>query len=376
MTPHILFYVQHLLGIGHVQRAATITRALVRNDVNVTVVLGGPAVPLADFGGADIRQLPSVRAADSSFKLLVDEYGNAIGDDWRDNRRRELMRVYEDVNPDLFLIELFPFGRYQFRFELLPLLEEINHKIPVVCSVRDVLVRSNKPDRDQKITSIIDDYFDHILVHGDENLISLESTFPIARQFSNKLTYTGYVTEEKLAEAPLSLGADEVIVSAGSGAVGENLLRIAMAARSLSKLSHKPWRFLAGDYLPEPVFKELQSSAPEGVCIERAREDFRALLPNALLSISQGGYNTVMDVLSAKCPAVIVPFADGDEGEQTFRARKLAKTGLLHMLEADALSAETLADVINAAISIKSAASIDFDMSGAETTARLIRNMT
>ncbi len=375
MRPRILFYVQHLLGIGHVKRAAAITRALIESGLDTTVVLGGPSAPLADFGGADIRQLPMVRAADSSFKLLVDANDRPIDEDWRNRRRIELAGIFEDVNPDLFLIELFPFGRYQFRFELLPLLDKINRNIPVICSVREVLVGSSKAGRDRKITDIVERYFDRVLVHGDEKLIRLDATFPAAAQIFDKLVYTGYVTDGDLAISPVSAGVGEVIVSTGSGAVGEILLRAALAARPLSTLAGKTWRFLAGDYLPDPVFEDLRSSAPDGVIIERARPDFRAMLPNAALSISQGGYNTVMDVLSAKCPAVIVPFADGSEGEQTFRARKLESRGLLHLLEADALSAEALAATIDLAVDAEPVANIDIDMTGADTTARLIRNM-
>jgi len=375
MTRRVLFYVQHLLGIGHVKRAAAITRALIKHGIEVSVVLGGPPAPLADFGEADVQQLPQVRAADSSFKLLVDEFDNAIDDDWRDHRRLELQRMFRDINPDLLMIELFPFGRYQFRFELLPLLTEINHEIPVVCSVREVLVASNKPDRNDKITEIIETYFDRILVHGDQTLIPLEATFPTAAHFADKLTYTGYVTEDNVSGSSSNEGGGEVVVSTGSGSVGEGLLRAALAARALSKLADKTWRLLAGDYLPEPVFDELRSMAPPGVIIERARPDFRTLLANAALSISQGGYNTVMDVLSAKCPAVIVPFADDGEGEQTFRARELAGRGLFNLLEAGDLSARALAEAVDLTIDAFPAGNVDIDMTGAETTARLIREM-
>jgi len=375
MNQRILFYVQHLLGIGHVKRAAAITRALTRIGIKVTVVLGGPPAPLADFGDADVRRLPLARAADSSFKVLVDEYDNPIDDEWRDHRRRELLRIYEDVIPDLMMIELFPFGRYQFRFELLPLLAEINHKVPVVCSVREVLVSSSKPDREEKIIAIIERYFDNILVHGDETLIRLQATFPGASRFEDKLLYTGYVTEEDTPDEPGSAGEGEVIVSTGGGAVGEELLRTALKARPLTKLAGKPWRFLAGEYLPDSVFRELQSVISPGTFIERARPDFRAMLANAVLSISQGGYNTVMDVLAAKCPAVIVPFADGSEGEQTFRARKLAARGLFHLLEADALTAPALATAIDLAVDSTPVDAFKIDMTGAETTARLISKL-
>jgi len=375
MTRRVLFYVQHLLGIGHVKRAAAITRSLIEHEIEVSVVLGGPPAPLADFGEADVFQLPQVRAADSSFKILVDEFNKPIDDEWRDRRSQELQRIFNKIDPDLLMIELFPFGRYQFRFELLPLLAEINHKIPVVCSVREVLVASSKAGRNDKIAAIIETYFDRILVHGDQSLIPLEATFPAAALFADKLTYTGYITENDPLGAPVNEGEGEVVVSTGSGAVGEDLLRAALDARALSNLADKPWRLLAGDYLPEPVFDELRSMAPPGVIIERARPDFRTLLANAALSISQGGYNTVMDVLSAKCPAVIVPFADGGEGEQTFRAQELARRGLFTLLEADNLSAHALAEAVDLTIDAFPVANVDIDMTGAETTARLIREM-
>ena len=39
--PRIFFYVQHLLGIGHVRRAALLARGMVERGIDVCVVLGG-----------------------------------------------------------------------------------------------------------------------------------------------------------------------------------------------------------------------------------------------------------------------------------------------------------------------------------------------
>ena len=41
----VFFYVQHLLGIGHLRRAATIARALTGAGLDVTVVSGGSGIP-------------------------------------------------------------------------------------------------------------------------------------------------------------------------------------------------------------------------------------------------------------------------------------------------------------------------------------------
>src|SRR5205085_12093402 len=44
VTPSVLSYVQHLLGIGHLQRSLRIANALVREGAAVTLVSGGEPV--------------------------------------------------------------------------------------------------------------------------------------------------------------------------------------------------------------------------------------------------------------------------------------------------------------------------------------------
>ena len=64
--PRILLYVQHLLGIGHQKRAATLTRALEAAGFAVTYVSGGFPVRGLDTGPADFVQLPPARAVDTN----------------------------------------------------------------------------------------------------------------------------------------------------------------------------------------------------------------------------------------------------------------------------------------------------------------------
>ena len=71
---------------------------------------------------------------------------------------------------------------------------------------------------------------------------------------------------------------------------------------------------------------------------------------NCTLSISQGGYNTVMESLHAGCAALIVPYAGGLESEQTLRAELLAERGLINVLAEADLSPENLAASIDKAI--------------------------
>jgi len=374
MTTDVLFYVQHLLGVGHVKRAATLCRGFERAGLRVTVVLGGPLVDLADFGGAEIVQLPTARAADTEFSAILDEHGEPIDDTWRAGRRERLLAIYERTRPPVLLIELFPFGRRQFRFELLPLLEAAHGCSQIACSVRDILVAKNKRERNREVADTVNRYFDRVFVHGDPSVVPLDATFPETESIRQRIAYTGYVAERDDGGSDGSAVTGEIIVSTGGGAVGENLMRTAMAARQAGWLAECPWRMLAGGNLDPTVFDDLREQSPNGVTVERARPDFRELLANAALSISQGGYNTVIDVLAAGCPALVVPFADGSESEQTHRAREFERHGLLHVLDEAVMTPERLGRAAEAAIAAPPGA-YDFDMSGAETTARMVAEL-
>ncbi len=373
----VFFYVQHLLGIGHLRRAATLVRALDAAGLDVTLVSGGSIVPELAIGGARMIQLPPVRAVDLYFKVLVDDRDKEIDDDWRAERAAALMAAWREVDPHVLMFELFPFGRRQMRFELLPLLDAATAaaKRPViVSSVRDILVGQHKPGRNDEMIDLIERYFDHVLLHGDPNLIPFDRTFPHAERLGRRGHYTGYVVDTTGAKGgPGSPGHGEVIVSAGGGAVGHELLKTAMAARTLTGVADRTWRVLVGYTAPEDEFQALKALAPDGVVVERARPDFTSLLANCLLSISQGGYNTVMETLHAKARAVVVPYAGGIETEQTLRARLLSAQGVLHVVDEAELTPQALAEAIDRAMAGPPAGAL-VDTAGAACSATLVAN--
>ena len=363
----ILFYVQHLLGIGHQARAAAIARAMQRRGLDVHYVTGGFAETSPDLGGAKIVQLPPARAADARFAALLDETGALIDAAWEARRRSALIDAYETCRPDALLIESFPFARRRFRFELLPLLERVRGRAPVAASVRDILVAKDDPKRTRWIVDTVNAFFDAVIVHGDPRVVTLDETFPGAPDIADRLRYSGYVAPDP---PKTSAAREGVAVSAGGGAVGGPLLRAALAARPLTRRADTPWRLITGPNLPESERNALKS-AP-GVTIDTFVDNFNGFLCSVALSVSQAGYNTVMDLITSRTKSVLVPFSQQGETEQAVRAAVLARRGHCHVLPEPDLTAAALAAAIDRAYKSPPPDPTDFDLDGAAQTARIM----
>ncbi|MDO1582913.1 glycosyltransferase family protein [Rhizobium oryzicola] len=371
----VFFYVQHLLGIGHLVRASRIAEAMVSAGMEVTLVTGGSRIEGFPKPGVRHVQLPTVLASSSSFSGLAQEDGTPVDATFEAQRTARLLQVFHDQQPDVVLIEAFPFGRRQMRFELLPLLDAISKASPrplLLSSVRDILQENRKPGRDQETVDHIKVHFDGILVHGDPSFVRLEETFPLAADIADKVFYTGLVAP---GEPEPSTDHFDVVVSAGGGAVGGALINAALDAQQLLG-DQRRWCVITGPNLPQLEFETLGARVPPNVSLFRFRPDFPNLLPKAEVSISQAGYNTVCDLLRARCASILIPFASGGETEQTVRAQKLEEMGLAIVVEEADLSGEAVADALQRAAMLRSPPTMNMHLDGAHQTSRIIGDMT
>ncbi len=382
-----MIYVQHLLGIGHLRRAGFLACALADKNIQVDFVSGGMPVAGLSLPGVTVHQLPPVRSLDGKFDKLVDAENHRIDDAWKARRRDQLLALFDDLSPHALITETFPFGRRMMRFELLPLLvaaRECQGSPLVVASIRDILQPKSKPGRDREIHQLLDTYYDRVLIHGDQRVATLGETFPLANEVADKLFYTGYIVDpgvdseavpthlKRVPEnAEVLAGDSEIIISGGGGAASLPLLRAAVAAKPLSSLQRKTWRLLVGHNIDKDAFEQLQRSAVKGLIIERNRTDFPTLLQRCAVSVSQAGYNTVMDILKSGTRAVLVPFAQAGELEQTLRATLLQQRNRVVALEEKDLTPQALAQAVKAAITIP-LQSVDFALDGANVSARLL----
>ncbi len=383
----MLFYVQHLLGIGHYRRAVTLVNAMTSRGLEVTLVSGGFPVPGMAPQAARVVQLAPAGAADMSFRQLIDSMGAPVDDAWKRLRQKQLLQAWDAAAPQALVVELYPFGRRQMRFELLPLLEAASRGEPAavrVSSVRDVLGGGqNAPTKQEQAVETFERHFDHLLVHGDPAVIPFGATFRHAQRVAGHLHYTGYVVDcdaESGAAAshdgPGDRDDGEVLVSAGGGAVGKRLMQAAIGARRLSRLHGRTWRLLVGINSSETELAELRAlalaEAGDGICVERHRTDFLQLLVNCRVSVSQGGYNTVLETLRAGARSVVVPFAGGAEIEQSLRAGLLAARGWIELVHESDLTPQSLAQAVDSAHARPVRVSVPIDMNGAARSAELI----
>ena len=366
----VFFYVQHLLGIGHSMRAALIAKAMTKSGLAVTLVNGGAPNALFDPGPINTLQLPPAFSADASFSTIIDETGAEVTEAWRNNRRKAILDAYEKVRPDLTLIESFPFGRWSFRSEIYPLLERAKPVGPILCSVRDILVPKKGIVRNQKIVEIINSYFTGVLVHGDAEFIKLDHTFSHASEIMGKIHYTGYVAPPAGTVENMLNG--EIVVSVGGGVTGFLLISTALSLAQSSIGKNWQWRILTGPNFPQN-HKESFQSAPH-IKIEGLRHDFRALLGKATLSISQAGYNTVMDILVTGVRNVLVPFGRYGQTEQPLRAKVLADRKMSVIVDEKDLNTITLGSAMKKALTLEPPMISKLNVRGAINTARKIKH--
>lgn len=369
-APSVLFYVQHLLGIGHLARASRIAAALAADGFAVTMVTGGAPVPGFPPLGIEHVGLPPVVASEGFSGLLAMD-GRPVDEAFRTRRAELLLETLRRLRPDVVVTEAFPFGRRQMRFELLPLLDAVAATTPkplLAASVRDILQERQKPGRDAETVALLNRHYDLVLVHGDRRFASLGDTFALASAIEPAIAYTGLVAPP----APsLPRERHRVLVSAGGGAAGEGIVQAAIKAAG--RLGGRGWALVTGPNLPQAAFEAAAAAAPDGLSLYRFRPDFPSLLAGADLSVSQAGYNTVCDVLRAGCRSVLVPFAAGGETEQTARAERLAALGLASVVGEDGLTGDRLADAIEASLASPQPPATSLDLEGAAGTARMLR---
>jgi predicted glycosyltransferase len=294
-------------------------------------------------------------------------------------RKDFMWALFEKESPDIFLVELYPFGRKAFRFELDPILKGVrNGDLPrcrVVCSLRDILVEKKDVESyENRVVKLLNANFDALLVHADPEVLKLNETFSRMADIAIPVVYTGFVSPAPQSGGGVAirkhLGISDnrrfVVASAGGGKVGGDLLSSVLEAHAnISDKLHL--HVFTGPYLDDQAFDALKRLENQTVTVLRFTQDFLAFLAAADLSISMAGYNTCMNILATQVPALVWPFPQNRE--QRLRAMKLADLGWMKVLEEKELKPVRLAGLIERQLARPPEPKKSVDLNGAVKTA-------
>lgn len=372
----VLIAVTHLLGTGHLGRALTLGRAFAKTGHEVVVLSGGRPAPHLDARGVQVVQAPSLASDGTNFTRLLCDDGREADAQYLNDRSAFMVATLMAHQPDVLITELFPFGRRSLATEFVALLtacKDLPRKPLILGSVRDILAPPSKPAKATRARDILLAHYDGVLVHSDPAITELSVSWPVTPDVADMLKYTGFVTQDPAGPHPEGVGNGEVIVSAGGGSVGQTLFEAAVEAARGHPLH---WRILVGgtDKAERIAALKARAGAME-ITIEPVRPDFREMLSGAAASVSMCGYNTAMDLLQSGVPAVLVPFDDGGEVEQTLRGQSLAAQGGFEVLMAQDVTPDSLSRNVTRVLKSGKRSAASLRMDGAAETVRIVETM-
>ncbi|MGB0410966.1 MAG: glycosyltransferase family protein [Pikeienuella sp.] len=363
VSKKVMFVVSSLMGAGHLQRILLIARAVNAAGGRAVVVSGGRPISHLIGAGIEVKNLPPVWSDGVDYSKLYTPDGLA-SDTYLEQRARQLCNLFDLHKPDVLVTELFPFGRRTLALEYTTLLEHAAGKARIYASIRDVLEPKKKAKRHAETATHLRRWYDGVLVHGDQAVVGLDATWPLAPEFTDRLHYTGYV-----CQAPVEpIQTDEVLVAVGGGVIGRALLRAAVEA---ARESDRPWRLRVGGADADLVIAALHQKAQGApVVIEPAAADYRARLAGCACSVSLFGYNTATDLMLAGCPAVISPMDEGGEREQIIRADAFGMVP--RFVRLPKVTPEQLRDAIEQALKAVDQGSFPIALDGASQSAKIL----
>ena len=378
----ILIYCQYVWGMGHLFRSLELARAFAPHPV--TILAGGQPVDLKLPPHIELVRLPTLYMDEKFTHLISGEPNRDV-----DSVKKERLNTIEDLlaadPPDVFIIELYPFGRTAFQFELVPVLSRIRAgtfgAIKTVCSLRDILVEKKDPIAyEERVLGELGRHFDLLMVHSDERLLPLSMTFRREDDIEIPVVYTGFITRQPLPEKIAALKSQLellpqtrlIVASAGGGRSGFPLLKpVIQACRSLALKINLQLEVFTGPFMDQIKFEELESMAGDPINVRRFSDEFIEYLTLADLSISLAGYNTCMNLLVTGVPALVLPYTR--QQEQPLRVSALQDYLPLRAMGESDLDPERLVPLIFSMLDeTRSVAQAPFNLEGAQTAADFI----
>jgi predicted glycosyltransferase len=339
----ILMYSHDTFGLGHLRRCRTIAHALVEafKGLVVLIVSGSPIAGAFDFRTrVDFVKVPSVIKLQSGEYTSLDQHTDLA--DTLAMRRAIIRHTADSFAPDMFIVDKEPLG---LRGELEETLQALKaHGTTLVLGLREVmdapeLLRAQWAERN--VLRKMAEFYDEIWAYGPEDFWNPLAGLDAAPALLARTHFTGYLRQHVPATAdpaPRSFREPYILVTAGGGGDGAELMEGVLAAYAAAPDLPHPVVLVLGPFMPAEARSRIRTRA---AALDRASViDFESrlepLIRDAVGLVAMGGYNTFCELLSFDKRAILVP-RTAPRREQLIRARRAAELGLAGVFEPEAV---------------------------------------
>lgn len=345
----VLFYSHNGVGVGHLQRQLDLATAYHNRhpDSAVLLVTGSRGASMFEFpDGLDYVKLPALR--------MVDRYRNWEPRDLPlpietviEMRTETLRETVRNFTPDLLVADFMPAGPYG---ELLPALDELERQGGgAVAGFRDIV---DEPGfvrelwQETGVYEALRGHYADICVYGHPAVLDF-GEYGLGAAAEIPVHYCGYLGRSEPEPRVVPNGTPYVLATSGGGADGSLVLdQFLHAAELLRPEFGGRWLAVSGPLMGDDDHDRLvRLGARFGVEVRRVVPELRLEIAAADCIVAMAGYNTVCDVLSYRCPAVLVP-RPGPSQEQSLRADQLEAWGAAAVVRPSELSSRKMADAI------------------------------
>jgi predicted glycosyltransferase len=314
--PRLLLYSPDSLALGHLQRNVKIASRFVAQTPGATALMltsspHGLDRHLPD--GIDFVKLPTVAGTfGSNFEFVSLRVSDATVSAIRAAVIRAAVEAFE---PDLLLIDYLPLG---VRGELRATIEycsDLPAPPAIVLGLRDIIGPEDRRERALDPSAAVERHYDRVLIYGPAGICPTAQNAGLTGAALEKVTYCGYLqpdagTRDRAgARAALELGDAKLIVITGGGG-RDAYPMIDRCVAALAQLPPAGHRTIA---LAGPMMDDLDRAAltqlVHGTKIELWAQ---ALDPPALFSaadviLTMGGYNSIVEAVSAGARVLVLP---------------------------------------------------------------------
>ncbi|MGN6551298.1 MAG: glycosyltransferase family protein [Pararhizobium sp.] len=345
-APRFLLYSHDTFGLGHLRRNGKIANALAAAFPDARIVIATGSQKAGSF--ALSRQVELVRLP-GIYKVTDGSYHS--GEDGRarhvvlDERRHILAQTASSLLPHVFIADKEPLGLLGELEDTLHLMRSMGTHL--VLGLRDVLDEpaTLKTEWEKKnITAQLDALYDEMWIYGPEGFHDPLAGLDLLPETLARARFLGFIDAPESrapgAPSPSELPECYILVTAGGGGDGQDVMQAVLAAYEADPDIPLPPVFLLGPFM-EPGssagIRRRAAAIPGAQVIDFETQPER-LLSGAAGVVAMCGYNTFCEVMSHDKPGLFIP-REKPRLEQFIRAEHASARGLSAMMRhAEALA--------------------------------------